>query len=54
MPLAGIVSFLTVCYIIPVNSGILTDTGGSCDPADECLVRGRLCSDAALLARVHS
>ncbi|KAL6757129.1 putative purine permease, partial [Haematococcus lacustris] len=30
------VCFLTVCYIIPVNSGILTDTGGTCDPALEC------------------
>ncbi|KAJ9513803.1 hypothetical protein QJQ45_020878 [Haematococcus lacustris] len=33
---AGVVCFLTVCYIIPVNSGILTDTGGTCDPALEC------------------
>jgi len=34
---AGIICFLTVAYIIPVNSGILADTGGSCDPAKECL-----------------
>uniref|UniRef100_A0A7R9VWM6 Uncharacterized protein n=1 Tax=Chlamydomonas euryale TaxID=1486919 RepID=A0A7R9VWM6_9CHLO len=33
---AGIVCFLTVAYIIPVNSGILADTGGSCDPAVSC------------------
>jgi len=33
---AGMVAFLTCCYIIPVNSGILSDTGGSCDPAVDC------------------
>ena len=25
----------TVCYIIPVNAAILSDTGGTCDPAVE-------------------
>eukprot|EP00798_Chlamydomonas_sp_ICE-L_P015031 gene15031-21102_t len=34
---AGFVCFLTVCYIIPVNAGILTDSGGTCDAIDECL-----------------
>jgi len=33
---AGLVCFMTVCYIIPVNSGILADSGGSCDPAQDC------------------
>ena len=63
---AGIVCFLTVCYIIrkfrldawptycelslltlprsrpaaAVNSGILADTGGTCDPAINCNVSG--------------
>ncbi len=35
---AGIVCFLTVCYIIPVNAGILSDTGGTCNPATACSV----------------
>eukprot|EP00798_Chlamydomonas_sp_ICE-L_P022192 gene22192-29252_t len=34
---AGFVCFLTVCYIIPVNAGILTDSGGTCDANEECL-----------------
>lgn len=25
-----LLQFLTICYILPVNSGILTDTGGPC------------------------
>jgi len=33
---AGIICFLTVAYIIPVNSGILAATGGSCEPSEEC------------------
>jgi hypothetical protein len=36
---AGVVCFLTVCYIIPVNAGILSDSGGTCDPAVHCNVR---------------
>lgn len=31
---AGIVCFLTTCYILAVNSGILSDTGGTCTDAD--------------------
>ncbi|WIA33567.1 hypothetical protein OEZ86_006691 [Tetradesmus obliquus] len=31
---AGIVCFLTICYILAVNSGILADTGGTCSDAD--------------------
>ena len=30
----------TVCYIVPVNAAILSDTGGTCDPAVECDVGG--------------
>ncbi|WIA36283.1 hypothetical protein OEZ86_007609 [Tetradesmus obliquus] len=31
---AGIVTFLTTSYILAVNSGILSDTGGTCTDAD--------------------
>jgi hypothetical protein len=27
---AGMVGFLTICYIIAVNPAILSDTGGTC------------------------
>ncbi|KAF5831672.1 xanthine/uracil/vitamin C permease-like protein [Dunaliella salina] len=37
---AGLICFLTVAYIIPVNSGILADTGGSCEPSEECTPGG--------------
>ncbi|KAJ9505668.1 hypothetical protein QJQ45_022168, partial [Haematococcus lacustris] len=37
---AGLVCFLTVCYIIPVNAGILADTGGSCDARTDCSAEG--------------
>ncbi|KAG1679264.1 hypothetical protein FOA52_009294 [Chlamydomonas sp. UWO 241] len=33
---AGLVCFLTVCYIIPVNSSILADSGGTCNPSVNC------------------
>ncbi|KAG7667637.1 hypothetical protein Ndes2526A_g01967 [Nannochloris sp. 'desiccata'] len=32
----GLVTFLTVCYILPVNSGILNDTGGICVTNGDC------------------
>lgn len=31
---AGIVTFLTACYILAVNSAILADTGGPCSDKD--------------------
>ncbi|KAI8469129.1 MAG: xanthine/uracil/vitamin C permease-like protein [Monoraphidium minutum] len=31
---AGVVTFLTACYILAVNSAILADTGGPCTQAD--------------------
>ena len=43
----GLVCFLTVCYILPVNSGILTDTGGICITNGDCpLGPGSLGDDA--------
>eukprot|EP00878_Enallax_costatus_P021899 GHUV01023210.1.p1 GENE.GHUV01023210.1~~GHUV01023210.1.p1 ORF type:complete len:135 (+),score=10.62 GHUV01023210.1:16-420(+) len=44
---AGIVTFLTVCYILAVNLGILADTGATGSDAD-CTVSGLLV--VALLA----
>ncbi|WIA38688.1 hypothetical protein OEZ86_001993 [Tetradesmus obliquus] len=31
---AGLVTFLTTCYILAVNAGILSDSGGNCSDAD--------------------
>jgi len=37
---AGTVLFLTIAYILPVNAGILSDTGATCKPYKDCTAAG--------------
>lgn len=40
---AGTVGFLTIAYILAVNASLLSQTGGTCDPATDCAEPGPGC-----------